>query len=74
MDQQQVIDLMKSSKSGAEWNDNADKVKKACGGYPPFWWPAIVQSGLMRQVTATWGGDDQIRIEVIKDINNLIGK
>jgi hypothetical protein len=73
MDPQQVIDLMKSSKSGAEWNDNCDKVKKACGGYPLFWWATIVQSGLMRQVTATWGGDDQIRIVVTKDLD-LIGK
>lgn len=34
MNEQEVIALMKSSKSEAEWNANCDKVKKACGGLP----------------------------------------
>lgn len=67
MNQQQVIDLMKSSKSESEWNDNCKKVKNECGCYPSFWWPAIVLSGLMAQVTATWGGDDQIHIEISEE-------
>lgn len=41
MTEQEVIDLMESSKSAREWEDNCDKVKDACGGYPGFWWATI---------------------------------
>jgi len=61
MNRQDVIALMKSSKSEAEWNANCDKVKAACDGYPAFWCEAIVLSGLAARVSATWGGDDKIR-------------
>lgn len=54
MNEQQVIDLMKSSKSESEWNDNCDKVKAACGGYPGFWYSTIILSGIAAQVAATW--------------------
>ena len=46
MEKQQVIDLMKSSKNSQEWNDNCDKVKKACNGYPDWWYVEIVISGI----------------------------
>jgi hypothetical protein len=46
MNQNEVENLMSSSKSEAEWNTNCNKVKKACGGYPSFWHEAIIQSGL----------------------------
>ena len=64
MDKQQVIDLMRTSKSEAEWNDNCRKVKEVFGGYPSFWWPTIVQSGIMKDVFSAWGGNDQINITV----------
>ena len=54
MNEQQVIDLMKSSKSEAEWNANCDKVKADCGGYPDFWYRAIMMSGIFAQVRASW--------------------
>lgn len=53
MNEQQVVDLMKSSKSEEEWNANRDKVKTVFGGYPDFWYRAIVLSGLAAEVTAT---------------------
>jgi len=46
MKKEEVIKLMKSSKSEAEWNNNCDKVKKECGGYPDFWYEEIVKSRL----------------------------
>lgn len=52
MNQNEVVTLMKSSKSETEWNANADKVKKACGGYPDFWFAAIVISGVMNETVA----------------------
>jgi hypothetical protein len=54
MNEAQVIELMKSSKSETEWNANCDKVKRACNGYPPFWYKAIIMSGLLNRVQATW--------------------
>lgn len=54
MNQDQVVELMKSSKSESEWNANCNKVKKACGGYPEFWYSAIVLSGVAAQTEAGW--------------------
>lgn len=54
MDQQAVVTLMASSRNEAEWNQNADTVKRECGGYPDFWWPAIMASGLAHEVRQTW--------------------
>lgn len=54
MTEQEVIALMKTSKSEKEWNANCDKVKAACNGYPDFWYSAIILSGLAAQVQATW--------------------
>lgn len=47
-----VVELMKSSTSQEEWNANCDKVKAANGGYPDFWYSAIVLSGVMAAVMA----------------------
>lgn len=47
MTEDQVVNLMKSSKSEQEWNSNCDKVKKAFGGdYPDFWFKSIILSGV----------------------------
>jgi hypothetical protein len=62
MTEKEVVELMSSAKSEEEWDANCDKVKRACGGYPEFWYQAIILSGLARRVSATWGGTDQIRI------------
>lgn len=54
MNKREVIELMKTSKSEDDWNSNCDKVKKACQGYPDFWYEEIVLSGVMNQVISTW--------------------
>lgn len=47
MTEQEVLDLMKSSKDKHDWNLNCDKVKAAFEGkYPDFWWDKVIQSGL----------------------------
>lgn len=56
MSQDEVVALMRSSKTEKEWNENCDKVKRACGGYPDFWYPAIVASGLVYEVKAKFTG------------------
>jgi hypothetical protein len=63
MTEVEVIELMETSQTEQEWNENCDIVKAAFGGYPSFWWQEIKLSGLMARVTARWGSDDQIHIE-----------
>lgn len=62
MTRDEVVTLMKSSATEAQWNANCDKVKAACGGYPPFWFEVILRSGVARETMASWGGTDQIRV------------
>ena len=51
----EVVKLMESSTSEDEWNANCSKVKQANGGgYPSFWYEAIVLSGVAATVQATW--------------------
>jgi hypothetical protein len=64
MDEKQVVDLMKSSKTKVEWEKNCDYVKAQCGGYPSFWFSAIVLSGVMAQTSAAFGMDAEITIVV----------
>jgi len=54
MQESEVVELMKSSNSEQEWNDNCDKVKAACDGYPDFWYSAIVMSGVLAGVKLCW--------------------
>lgn len=61
-DKERVVALMESSRSEQEWNDNCDAVKAEFGGYPNWWYPTIIMSGVLKRVSARWGGDDQIRI------------
>jgi len=63
MTEEEVVQLMESSQSHDEWNENADKVKAAHdGGYPSFWFKAIVMSGLAQKVAPRWGGSGKIEI------------
>lgn len=42
MDKNDVIKLMRSSKSEKEWNENCDKVKEEFFGYPDWWYETII--------------------------------
>ena len=65
MSQQEVVELMKSSKSEKEWNANCDLVEAKCGGYPSFWYGAIVLSGVASQTAAKWGGDAELHVSAL---------
>lgn len=57
MTENEVVELMLSSKTELEWDDNCDKVKAAHGGfYPAYWFNAILVSGLFNVVSAFWVG------------------
>lgn len=62
MNEQQVVDLMKSSKNSDEWNANCDRVKAACGGYPDFWFASIIMSGLMAKTL----GEGSDKTEIVR--------
>jgi hypothetical protein len=48
MTKQDVVNLMRSSRSQEEWNQNARLVKNAFGGdYPAWWFQVLVQAGLL---------------------------
>lgn len=49
MTKEEVLQLMTSSRSLEEWNENCDKVKAALGDYPDYWYEEVLQSGLMRK-------------------------
>lgn len=55
MTEKQVVDLMKSSTSENNWNNNCDKVKAACGGYPSFWYQAVIMSGVLDETQQKFG-------------------
>jgi len=63
MNKVEVLALMESSKTEAEWNANCDKVQAACGGYPDFWYSTIVQSGLANRVATNFGKTADITLE-----------
>lgn len=65
MNEQSVVELMGSSRTEAEWNANADKVKAHFNGYPNWWYGAIVMSGVLRRTAARWGSDGEIKIEQV---------
>lgn len=47
MNQQQVVELMRSSRNEEQWNANVDKVKAAFGGqYPNFWYEIVIKPNL----------------------------
>lgn len=62
MNRDEVVALMESATSERDWNNKADQVKAACGGYPGFWWDAIMLSGLANRVLGRFGSDANIRI------------
>ena len=44
MTREEVASLMRGSMSYEEWGRNCATVKRYCGGYPDFWYPAVLGS------------------------------
>jgi len=51
---EQVVSLMRSSKSREEWNANCDKVRAAYSDYPSWWYKKIIMSGVVAKTQAKW--------------------
>lgn len=66
MSKEQVVALMESATSEADWNAKCNQVKKAFGGqYPDFWYETVVTSGLARTVAARFGASSEIHVSTI---------
>lgn len=70
MTKEECIELMKSSKSDLEWDQNCDKVKRAHDGqYPEYWFETFIRSGLISQILGrpdagdikVFGADDLVK-------------
>lgn len=48
-----VVEYMKQATSDEDWDQRCDAVKGANSGYPSFWYPAIIASGLYEQVSGS---------------------
>lgn len=68
MTEEQVIELMKTSKSEDEWNDNCVIVKEKCNGYPDFWYKSVIMSGIADEVLGKFGSSTEIKFELIDPI------
>lgn len=60
--QEDAVALLKSATSDEDWNDKVDQIQAANGGYPSWWYIAVIAPGLPQQVSSTWGGDGYIHI------------
>lgn len=60
----QLAAFMSASTSEHDWNARCKVVKATFGGYPRFWFPAIILSGLAKRTANKWGGDAQIYFSV----------
>ena len=54
MSQQEVVEYMQAATSEEDWNHRTDEVKRRFGGYPDFWFAAIVQGGVMATAQMNW--------------------
>jgi hypothetical protein len=63
MTKEEVLNLMKSSKSEQDWRDNCDIVKLAVsegrisnpsGHYPDYWFNEIICTGMYHKLKANW--------------------
>jgi hypothetical protein len=63
MQENEVVDLMASSTSAQDWDDKCLQVKKAfAGNYPPFWYKAILATGLAERTLNKFGETAEITI------------
>lgn len=55
MTKDEVISLLRTTRSEQQWNDACDKIKQAFGGkYPDWWFLEVLASGLMAEISSTW--------------------
>lgn len=48
------VEYMSQSVSQSDWWDRYQNVKLANGGYPSFWFQAVIKSGMYARLKETW--------------------
>lgn len=66
MTETEVGELMSSAVSEDDWNQKSVEVKRRCGGYPSFWYPLVIASGLASRIAAKWDGDADIHAVYVR--------
>lgn len=52
---EQEIQKLKDTKNEIQWNAVCYEIKAARdGAYPPDWWPKMMMSGLIDQISKSW--------------------
>ncbi len=50
MNREEVLNLMRTSKTSEIWAENCAKIKKSHGGsYPEYWYAEVIASGLINE-------------------------
>jgi hypothetical protein len=74
MTKEEVLALLESVQSAAEWFAACYKVKEAHGwGYPSYWFSDVLRSGLADRILGRFGQDTTLRIVVPADDEDLFG-
>lgn len=60
-----MVQYMSVATSESDWNKRTDDVKRANGGYPRFWYPAIILSGVAAKTAEKWGGDADLHVTTL---------
>jgi hypothetical protein len=62
------LDALKHVKTGREWDNTCDAIKKARGGYyPPDWFQKVLASGLAAKVLTKAGKDPGLKVTVYNE-------
>lgn len=64
MNEDEVKALMESATSREDWDAKCVQVRQACGGYPSFWFPLIVLSGLAHRVWVSFGEPESPSLQI----------
>lgn len=63
MTKDDVMALLESCQSAADWEAACETIKEAHNwSYPTYWWEDVKKSGLMDRIMARWGTSSEIRI------------
>ncbi len=59
------IELMESSQTAEQWNNNCDTIKGLNdGNYPDDWWEVMKLSGRMDKIFSRWNDKPKLTIEI----------
>lgn len=59
----QAVELLKSSQSARDWDTNVDGIRQANGGYPRWWYKAVILPGIEGQQISKWSEESKVQIK-----------